>query len=185
MTVTQINNLIADRMVTKLTADMIANQTDTDLKAGLVRKGTLQDNPEKYRIVVLVHPGGDPDDNNWKSVSVAYQEQQPERRQLSPPAFEVGGGTMWYRRGVVEWQFFGTKTKEDRDEAMNIGHALQALVERAIANADYDNLKDDFGEVGVMGAKAYWSYIEPGGGPRASFIYRGKTGWQALTERSY
>lgn len=180
---TQVSALIADKLIAKLTTDLATTVTAEEV--GVVRGGALQDNPLKYRIYVLVHAGRDPDDANWKDISVAFQEQQPERRQLWHPAFEVGGGSMWYRRGVVEWGLFATKTKETRDQARDIAFAIQGKIERAIAQVDLSGVKDDFGEAAIGKAIPMWSDPDASGGPKASFIWRGKVGYQVLTARSY
>lgn len=193
MTTSQISNLIAARLVTKLTADLITaisgEATDPNSeKAGLVREGSLQDNPEKYRISILVHPFGDPDDENWKDIAVAYQEQQPERRQMWFPYGEIGGpygGTAWYRRGSVEWQLFATKSKESRDEARAVAASVQGRVERGISQANYSDLTDDFGETVAFPMKPMWARTEEGGGPPKNFIWRGRVGYQTVSERAY
>ena len=189
---TQISNLIAASLVTKLTADLmtaISGEATEPLseKAGLVREGSLQDNPEKYRISILVQPFGDPEDPNWRDIAVVYQEQQPERRQMWFPYAEIGGSygsTSWYRRGVVVWQLFATKTKEDRDEARSIAGSVQGRVERGISQAEYA-LTDDFGETVIFPMKPMWSRTEEGGGPPKSFIWHGRVSYQCVTERAY
>jgi len=181
---TQISALIADRLVLKLQADLIADNSIEAERVGVVRYGNLQQNPEKVRIYVLVHCGRDPEDDNWKDISVAYQEQQLERRQIWTPAFEVGGGSMWFRRGVVEWGYYGTKDKSSRDTARDIAFAIQGKIERAIAQCDVGGIQDDFGEVAVD-IRPVWSNPDAGGGPPASFLWRGKIGYQAQTQRPY
>ena len=181
---TQISALIADRLVLKLQADLIADNSIEAERVGVVRYGNLQQNPEKVRIYVLVHCGRDPEDDNWKDISVAYQEQQLERRQIWTPAFEVGGGSMWFRRGVVEWGYYGTKDKSSRDTARDIAFAIQGKIERAIAQCDVGGIQDDFGEVAVD-IRPVWSNPDAGGGPPASFLWRGKIGYQAQPQRAY
>jgi len=185
----QISNMIAAALSAKLTDDLIEDpQIPEGELAGLVREGRLQDNPEKFRISVLVHPGGDPEDDEWKDISVAFFEQAPIRRQFEFPAFEIGGNSgasYWYRRGVVEWQLFATKTKDTRDVARAQAFSIQARIERSIAKATTAPLVDDFGETSVFPARPFWSLSREGGGPKGSFIWRGRVGYQAVSVRDY
>jgi len=184
----QISYLIAEALVNALSALLIADATvPATERAGLVRAGNLQDDPESHRISVLVHPEGDPDVANWCDAAVAYPEQTPYPRYLNVPAFEIGGDygrTAWFRRGAVEFRLFFTLTGESRNEARQIAFSVLGRVERGISRSDF-NITDDFGERLVLSPKSMRSRMEEKGGPDDSFIWEGWVLYQSLSERSY
>jgi len=184
----QISYLIGEALIEALTDVLIDDATiPADEKAGLVRGGNLQDDPEEHRISVLAHPEGDSTVSNWCDVAVAYPEQTPYPRYQNVQAYEIGGGfgsTTWFRRGAVEFKLYFTRTGEDRETARQIAFATLGRVERGIGRSDFD-LTDDFGERLVLSPKAMRSRMEEKGGPDDSFIWTGWVLYQATSERNY
>jgi hypothetical protein len=91
---------------------------------------------------------------------------------------------MWWRRGSVKWEFFGTVTGENRVEAERIAGVIQGRIERAIDNSQrIPGCADDFNNRTIL-IQAVVSSATEGGGPPNQFIWRGKVLWQALVSRS-
>lgn len=175
---------INDRIIEAAVADLEAAFTGApeEETPGLIRGGLLQENPVKHRIVLLVH-SGDPAEENWKDAIVNSRRPGTANPDLEAPAYEVGGGVMWWRVFTVEILYFGVKSKEPREEARRIANAVTGRVEQAIRRSQrIPPLKDDFDEQCVL-VQITNSNIEEGGGPPASFIWRGRLHFQVLTNR--
>jgi hypothetical protein len=152
----------------------------------VVKGGRLQDNPLKYDIYICVHIGDPDNPNNWLDGSVANTKDALDRREFAYPAAEVGpGGKMWWRRFTVEFGYYGIKTKTDRDESRRIADITRGRIALAIARSTrLGGLRDIFGECVVMWLETQSGLFE-GGGPSNSFIWRGKSLFQALTQRQF
>jgi len=176
-----ISDLIVEALVLDLQDTFREAEGNEDV--GIIKAGRLQDDPTKKRIAILVHIGDPEDTIGWPDSSEAYSVH-PLRAMETPP-FEVGGGSIWWRRGTVELEYFGLKTKEDRDEARRIGNLTRGRIEKTISlSTRVPGLTDALGET-VMLILPVSSRIIEGGGPPASFIHRGIVRWQAQTARSF
>src|SRR5579859_2616589 len=114
----QISDLIVEALIPELKA-VFVDVADVET-IGVVKSGRLLDNPLKKRIYACIHIG-DPDDDKWKDIVAARNDDALDRQQVHIAAYEIGGGELWWRRFSVEWGFFGVKTKEDEAEARRIG----------------------------------------------------------------
>lgn len=181
----QISDLIVDGLVTDLTAGLVdAIDLESDEIVGVVRGGQLQENPVKARLYVLVHVN-DPDDPTWEDQTVASRQQNLDREFIDIPAFEVGGGGMWWRKGIVEFGLFATKSKETRDQARQVANMVKGRIEKIIQlSTSAVGITDSLGEFAVK-IMAVASRLEEGGGPPRSFIWRGRVRYQVLTNRPY
>lgn len=178
-----ISDLIVDALVLDLT-DLFATVVDSSDQMAVVKGGNFQDNPLNKRLFSTVHIG-DPADDGWKDSLVARPTSDLSKSQFSVEAFEIGGGTMWWRRFAVEFGFFGIKTKEAQDEARRIANITRSRVEKAIAKSmRLPGLTDSLGEKCLM-VLVVTSQMFEGGGPPASYIWRGAVQVQALTSRNF
>ena len=175
----QIVDLILDRMVETLTTKMITDVSDTKQKASLVKKGLLQVNKIEKRIEIGV-TGGDHENPDYRDGIISLNDM-PDIAQ-SFAAREVGGGQSWYRRGVARIECYLLTDGLAEDKAFTRAYDILGRLMSSIDDIPIYDLVDDFGERGV---KIYCfgnTYFESGG-PPAQYIFRGKVFWQALTER--
>lgn len=180
---TQVSSLILDALVARLAADL-ADAVLEEETVETVKGGRLQDDPTDALngISVTVHIG-DPDDDGWRDINVAFEERSMSRRFVDVPAFEVGGGSFWWRRGVVRWTLFD-QTGSSQDDVRERALGLQGRIERAVAQTEVGGLEDDLGEAAIM-LQHVWSRPAEAGGPPDSYIWRGAVAWQVLTARPY
>lgn len=176
---TQIVDMILDRMVESLSVSMVTEVADVKEKANLVKKGLLQVNKIEKRIEIGV-TGGDHEDPNYRDGIVSLNDIPDIAQNFA--AREVGGGQSWYRRGVARLECYlltdGLSEKLAFTRAYNVLGRLLASIETIPI---YD-LVDSYGERGVRIYCFGNTYFESGG-PPTQYIFRGKIFWQALTER--
>ena len=97
---TQVVNLILDRIVTHLTEKMQTDISPDDLTyVDIVKKGLLQENKVKKNVELGVI-GGDHDDPEYMD-GISSLEKLPNIAMIVP-AREIGGGQIWWRRGLVK-----------------------------------------------------------------------------------
>lgn len=184
MTNYQMSDLIGINLVTDLEAEFIKPDVTPEELVGVVRGGNLQENPVKARIYILVHVN-DPDDPGWQDMTTAHRDTNLQEKFFYTPAFEVGGGSLWWRRGSIEFGIFATKSKEDRDEVRRIANITKGRIEKVIAlHTATLGTTDTLGEVAIK-VLPITSRLEEGGGPPRSFIWRGVVRFQLLTERPF
>ena len=173
-------------------SDKIADAFVLDLKdtfkeiealedAGVIKAGRLQADPVKLQIAIMVHIGDPEDPDGWPDTHEAYNPTTG--RKMDVPPTEVGGGSFWWRRGTVEFQYFGLKGKKDRDEARRIANVTRGRIERTInSSTRVPGTTDSFGEM-AMQSMSTLSRVSEGGGPPNSFIWRGVVRYQVRTYR--
>lgn len=177
----QIVNMILDRLVEQLTYVCQTNVGPEELTyADTVKKGLLQESKTTKNVSLGV-TGGDHDDPMY-SDGIVTLEKLPNIA-MNVSAREIGGGQMWWRRGVVRVECFFVKEKLTEIEAHEAAYDVLGLVSSAIETVDLSGLTDDFGETATNMFCFGNTYFESGGPPK-SFIFRGKVLWQCLTERA-
>lgn len=176
----QIVNSILTAMVDHLTEHMKTPIDATDLTyVDTIKKGLLQDNKLKRNVAIGL-TGGDHDDPTYRD-GIVTDEKMPNIGFVLDPR-EIGGGQMWYRRGVARLECFFIRERLTEDEAFDAGYEILGRLMQNIENLDVSYLYDDFGEHAIMLFCNANTFFESGGGPK-SFIFRGKVFWQCLTER--
>lgn len=178
-----ISDLIVEQTVKELT--LALQSVYADEEPGIVKGGKLQDNPLKKRIYVCVHIG-DPNDPQW--VDRISGTRGDNVRGLEIPVFEFGGdaaeSVMWWRCFLVEFGLFLPKSKENQDEARALANHIRGHIEGALHRSrGIPGLVDSFGEFSVRMLVRKSSASE-GGGPPASYIWRGGVWFQVLTQRA-
>lgn len=171
--------MITDRMVERLTTAMqtIVPVSDPG-RANLVKSGRFQDNPTKYQLYLAVN-GGDPEDPNYRDGIVSLGDFEDIALNFDPR--EVGSGSSWWRRGVVQIGYYPRNMEED--EARISAYDTLGKVCAVLDDITVSDLSDDYGERAYMLSAFANSYFE-GGGPAKSYVWRGKVYWRCLTERS-
>jgi len=178
-----ISDLVVDNLILDL-QELFATVLDVPEEIGIVKGGNFQQNPLNKRIYCCVYIG-DPNDDAWKDSNAAHAIQDLSRSQFQIEAFEIGGGTMWWRRFAVEFGFFGIKSKEGQDEARQIANITRGRVELAIAKSKrLPGLGDSLGEHVLM-VHVVTSQAFEGGGPPNQYIWRGVVQLQVLTNRDF
>jgi hypothetical protein len=177
---TQIVNMILDRLTEKLTFVCQTNVGPSELiYADVVKKGLLQQSKTAKNVQIGVN-GGDHDNPEYLDGIVSLAKL-PEIA-MNMAAREIGGGQMWWRRGVVRLECFFVRERLTEDEAHIAGYEILGLVQSAIETTDLSGLVDDYGERATNIFCFGNTYFESGGPPK-SYIFRGKVLWQCLTER--
>ncbi len=177
---TQIVNLILDKIVTDLTAAMITDVADGDVtKADVVKKGLLQQDKVSRNIEIGV-TGGDHDDPNYTDGIIDLQ-RMPQVA-FYAPAREVGGGELWWRKGVARVECFFIRERLTEDQAFSAAYIILGRLQESLALVNMSGLVDTFGERAIK-MYSFGNTFFQSGGPPKSFIFRGKILWQVLTER--
>ena len=178
---TQIVDLLLDRLVRDLTETMITNvAVGLPHRAHVVKKGLLQENKIQENIQIGV-TGGDHEDPNYRDGIVTLSDLPNIGWKV--PVREVGGGEMWWRRGVVRVEaYFVASAALKEDDAFVAAYQILGMIEETVAACSVNDLRDTYGEHSVLLFCFGNTFYEVGGQP-SSFIFRGKVFWTALTER--
>ena len=177
---TQVVNLILDALVAHLIETMRTNVDPTDLTyADVVKKGLLQSDKTQKNVQIGVS-GGDHEDPLYTD-GIVTMDKMPNIG-FSLPAREIGGGQMWWRRGVARIECFFVRERLTEDEAHENGYEVLGRLMSSIEDTNLYGLTDDFGEHAVKIFCFGNTFFESGGPPK-QFIFRGKVLWQCLTER--
>lgn len=178
-----IHEKILDAAVLDLT-DAFAGLAE-DEAAGVIKIGNLQDDPEKNRNSITIHVGDADAPGSWDDNTHARGDNALDRYAYQAEAFEVGGGSLWWRRFSVKYSFFFTRSKEDQRLAAVLASTTRARIEKAISlSGRIPGLTDDNGETAIKIVVVTSGDVE-GGGPPAAYIHRGKVRWQVQTGRNY
>jgi len=173
--------LILNRIKVQLTATLITAAEDDDpIKADIVKVGRFQDNPNTNNIYAAIQ-SGDPDDLDFKDGIVSLGDF--EDIALKVPAREIGGGEMWWRRGIIQYGcFFHQNNEYTEEQAMTMAYNFLGRIQGVVEDLFVADLVDDYGE------QAYYMFpfantFTESGGPPKSYIWRGRMYWQCLTEK--
>ena len=145
--------------------------------AVLIRQGTLQQDPVKERISILVNPN-DPDDISnkpeWADSIVGRDDGWA--------AYEIGGGERWWRKFTIDINVYLVRTREERGLAREIGMFAFSAVHGTLQDHKAIDVTDFFGESAfLMLVDSSMPYES--GGPPNTFIWRGKIRLKVLTEK--
>lgn len=170
--ITSVNAYLLEVLRTEIAAN-------DSTRAGLVRVGLLQDSPIKTGITVLTYYNDPDDEAAWRHALVG--ESGGFISGTHPLPFEVGGGSMWYRRFTtkVEMYFLPGTT---RALAEQLAAIISSRAEKAIIDAPIPQAPDSFGEEALQYYLASSTNIEAGG--IGQFIFHAKIWWSALCERN-
>jgi hypothetical protein len=178
---TQVINLVLDAMVAHITQGMqTAINPDMLSYVDVVKKGLLQTDKTSKNVQIGI-TGGDHDDPLYKDAIVS--ENQMQDVGIYFPAREVGGGQLWWRRGIARVECFFIRERLTEDEAFQAGYEVLGRLESLIETTPISNIVDDYGERAIM-MFCYANTFFESGGPPKNYIFRGKVSWTCLTERS-
>jgi hypothetical protein len=176
-----IVKLILDRFNETLTRALITDIPTDDLtRANIVKIGRFQDDPTRYPISVAISPG-DPEDPNYRDGIVTLEQMHDIGFEV--PAREIGGGSYWWRRGVLRLQCHFVLARHSEIDALTYAHSVLGRIEYTMDNTYLADLTDEFGEHAIV-PFTYGNTFFESGGPPADYIWRGKVLWSVLTYRS-
>jgi len=176
-----IVNLLLDAIVVHLTTVCQTGVQEDDVtRADIVKKGLLQVDKSKQNISIGVW-GGDHEEPKEMD-GIITLDKLPDIH-FKPPAREVGGGQLWYRRGSVELNCFFVRERLSEANAYIAGYTVLGRVQNNLENIDLTGLIDDWGEKAIK-IFSYGNTFFESGGAQNAVIFRGKVYWMCLTERS-
>jgi hypothetical protein len=166
-----------DAFVTRLADVLIAGvPTDDPTRAGVVRSGQLQDDPQVGVINILLHPG----DKDWKHTINTYTESGSGI--FAPQGTIMGdrSSVFWRRRFIVELTIF-FENLYSRDEARRRANVVLSRAHWALVMMDMNMIEgDSFGEY-PSEVQVFDDWIREGGGD-GDFNWRGEMRIELLTE---
>jgi hypothetical protein len=173
--------LIVSEIATQLTRVCITDVPEDDpTRADVVKIGRFQDDRVLNNIHIAIS-GGDSENPDYKDGIVTLGEM--DRIAMYVPAREIGGGQLWWRRGVIQVGCYFINEQFDEAIAMEYAYITLGRIESHLENIRVSNLVDDFGERAIK-LFAYGNTFFASGGPPSSYIWRGKILWTCLTGRS-
>lgn len=172
--------MILTRIKDKLTTTFITTMDeDYPIYADTVKVGRFQENPNRKNVYIAIQ-SGDPDDLNFVDGIVSLDDFKDIAIEVPPR--EIGGGQLWWRRGIVQYGLFFNKSNYAEEIAMEYAYELLGYMQRAMETIQVADLVDPYGE------QAYYLFVfantfTESGGPPKSYIWRGRMYWQCLTEK--
>lgn len=151
---------------------------DDPTRVDVVKIGRFQGNPVTNNVHLAISPG-DPDKLEWIDGIVTLESMQNIGFIIDPR--EVGGGQVWWRRGIIEIECFFIREKFTQIEALGHAYTVMSRLQHNVENIDVSLCVDEFGEQAVK-MFLYGHNFSESGGPPKSYIWRGKVYWQCLTE---
>ncbi|MCD6347019.1 MAG: hypothetical protein J7L96_06310 [Bacteroidales bacterium] len=177
----QIIYKIVNRIKDDLTVALIDNVASNDeLRADVVKVGRFQENPIKNNVYVAIN-GGNKDDIDYKDGFTTMSGGSEETAFYMAPR-EIGGGSYWWRRGMVDYGLYFVKSNHLEEESMKLAYAFLGRLTKAFEKIKISDLVDDYGERGLKLILTNTTFFETGG-PKTKYIWRGKLYWSALTNR--
>lgn len=164
-----------------LTIKLIDEISTSDLsRASEVKIGRFQEDPLQTNVYIAISPGDPLKTGDWEDGIVTLESMQRVGFLIDPR--EVGGGEMWWRRGIAQIGVFYINERLDEEEAMLNAHNTLHRLLWALRGAPVGGLTDDYNEKSVKMFVAAHQFSESGG-PPDQYIWRGKVWWQVLTEQ--
>jgi hypothetical protein len=164
--------------------DLILNRikehlTEIITEADVIKVGRFQQNPLENPRYLAINTGNSRNDSTVDGI-VSLGDMQNISMRL--PGREVGGGSYWWRRGVIDIGYYGVA--EGKTEEQTVTEAFQFLgrVQYWTERTRIADLTDEFGEH-AMKIFVYASTYTESGGPENQYIYRGQIHWQVMTAR--
>ena len=178
---TSISQMLVKAYEAAITAAYV--NVDPAEQPRIVKEGRLQADPTTYIFSIMISPNDYADDEKWADIPVSRGDEALDRFQMRVFAYEVGGGESWWRRGIIEWQIFGIKTKYDHDTILEYASNTKARLEMAVSTLNLTGMTDDFGETAKLSIPVISNMFRSGGEKAQALIWRGKIRYQVLTEK--
>jgi hypothetical protein len=175
--------LIPERIVRDLTVVLTTNIAEDDpTRVDAVKLGRFQATPntEPRRVYVM---NGDIEDPKWAD-EIADPERNDNELAFRVWPREIGGGEMWWRKGIVQFELFFLMTTDRPEEDLSraYAHIIVSRAEQTMREVEISDLEDIYGESAIKLFCPRTSTLQAGG-PSNQYVWRGKLYWAALTER--
>lgn len=179
----QAVNMILGAIVNRLVKDFQTGLEKTDpMYAHIIKRGLLQTS-KLDKFVQMGVQGGDHENPNWVDGILTLEELPNWGMKI--PTYEVGGGRMWLRRGVVKLEIYYIPKQLSEDDAHEQAYDIMGKLQESIDKINLSTLgADSYGEIPSLIQCIGNSYFESGG-PPSSYIFRGKVLWACLTEKPF
>lgn len=169
-------------MITELILNRLRDHlTEKITEAEVVRVGRFQDSPLEKHTYLAISGGNTRNDTTVDGI-VTLEDMA--KIALKIPGREVGGGSYWWRRGVIDIGFYGVAEGMTFDETAHEAYNFLGKVQHWTERARISDLVDEYGER-AMKIFVYQTTYSQSGGPETQYIYRGQLFWQVLTAREY
>lgn len=168
--------MIIDSILYRLSEHLAANIPE----AKIVRVGRFQDNPLDNNSYLAISTGNSRNDTTVDGI-VSLSEMS--NISLKIPGREIGGGSYWWRRGIIDVGFYGVALGLSHEETVTQAFDFLGKVHYWTEKTRVSDLTDVYGEH-AMKIFVYASTYNQSGGPETQYIYRGQISWQVLTARN-
>jgi len=175
--------MLCNRILTSLTDVCITNIESRDpTRMNDIKVGRFQEDPQKTMIRASIQ-GGDLEDPGLMD-EIVDPEKSKNRLAFYAPAREIGGGQLWWRKGVIrlEMFFMVERPAVSEEEARERAYLVLGRIQQHIETIPVYDLTDQHGEKAIKLFHPRNSFYQSGG-PPSSWIWRGKLIWECLTER--
>ena len=177
---TSIHKVILDHLETELRESLIDDIADEELRAGIVKQGDLQGepDPDEARVSVNLYEN-DPDSSYGTGDVSAMSDKWVDEIQ----EIEIGGTTIWKRRFTVKARCLFVNTGETLEEAQEYARQVREWIENTLLNMSWVDQESTYGEFvcrGVVGEDIKSEMLQSGGPPDA-FDYYIKVRFDVLT----
>lgn len=169
--------MIVNDLLLRLKDQLKATITD----ANIVKVGRFQQNPTEQPKYIAISSGNTRNDTTVDGIVTMDDFPNIAARF---PGREVGGGSYWFRRGIVDIGcYLGLLDSLTEEEATRMAYDFLGRVQYWTELTKVSDLTDEFGEH-AMAIFVYSSLYTEGGGPENQYFYRGQIHWQVLTARA-
>jgi len=196
---------LQDKLIDNIPAAFAAMLAYTDkdgvvriFTPSLIKLGRLQDDPTALAASQAIPSVGcyihynDPSDtgDGWKDgIASAVESSMTNAGFGIPAVYEVGGGSMWWRRFWLEWEAFYIDADLTQLDSSRLSAALKHMLECCLSSYSSVNphgwkcvMQDPFVETSIRSAVVK-SHLWEGGGPEDDYIWRGAVWYQVMTEK--
>ena len=131
-------------MITELILNRLKEHLTTYIpEAEVVKVGRFQDSPLEQHTYLAISGGNTRNDTTVDGI-VTLEDM--EKVSLRIPGREVGGGSYWWRRGVIDIGFYGVAEGMSLDDTIHQAYDFLGKVQHWTERARVSDLVDEYGE---------------------------------------
>jgi hypothetical protein len=167
--------VIVDLLLFRLKDQLTANLPEVNV----IKVGRFQQNPLENPKYLAINTGNSRNDSTVDGI-VSLGDMQNISMRI--PGREVGGGSYWWRRGIIDIGYYGVAEGKTEEQTQIEAFAFLGKVQHWTELTRVADLTDEYGEHAIQ-IFVYSSTYTESGGPENQYIYRGQLHWQVLTAR--